>query len=155
MFDQSDANLLAELAKSHSVAQLADKWEVTYRQMYNFLYRKGIKAQKFVKVGRKTSRVNHKKLMAKISELALAGTPGKVIAIKVNRTPEYVSKVLQGLRISATAEKRRIMLNKYRNAKAIAARMAIPLRTVCLIEYGWSKYKTEYAAKLDKKAPNK
>lgn len=152
MIEKSDEPLIAELAETMSVAQIADKWEVSYQQMYNFLYRRGIKAQKFTVSGRKTNRKRHTELMERIKQLALTGMPGKVIALKVKRNPEYVSKVMQGLGISATAEKRRIMVRKYKVAQSVAKRMEIPIAEACLLHFGWSRHKTDYAARINKKA---
>lgn len=149
MFDKDDALLLSELAKSHTCAQLADKWDVTYRRMANYLYRHKISPVMWQQPirNRKVSDT-----VKQVIALHKSGMSLTEIALQVGRSAQYVSVILKRADCDPVATRRKEMIAKTDLVVADSERMGESFAKLALLYYGWSLGKAKYWLAQSKKA---
>lgn len=152
IFEPGDEALITELAKTCSVAQLAEKWDCTYRQMYNYVYRHNIKPVLWVRPSKKrkvSDTVN------RIVELHQNGLSVTDIALQVKRSVQYVSVILKRSECNPVSMRQKEMIAKAKVAVADAKKHGESYHKLTCIYYGWSKAKSSYWLRESKKAPSK
>ena len=153
IFDDGDDELIKELAKTHTVRQLADKWECTYREMYRYTYNLDINCVKWAALPAIKRKSPPSDKVKRIIALYHKGESLIDIALKIGKSFQYVSATLRAANLSTVAIRRNEMIAKAESANKEAKNSKERYTDFALLFYGWSREKARYWLKQAKTAP--